>query len=159
MEDIPKHIIASDQPIIEYACRYINKIKLNPPLDEIDESSNLGWKYLFHSKIVRPFQRVFTSRKLKKFIKSEIVGDSVLDASCGDDSMIVDYANRNPKILCVANDICWYSIQKLINRVEKNNVIFTNHDVTSLPYKTKFDTVIFKNTLHHFNYSNGLALI
>jgi chemotaxis methyl-accepting protein methylase len=29
------------------------------------------------------------------------------------------------------------------------SVFFTNHNVLNLPYRIKFDLVIFKNTLHH----------
>lgn len=34
-------------------------------------------------------------------------------------------------------------------RNKNPGIIFTNHNVLSLPFKIKFDLVIFKNTLHH----------
>lgn len=155
----PDSLILSDKKIIKCAQQYLNKVVLNPPIDEIDENSNLGWHYSIHKFIVRPIQRLFSSRVLRKAIAHEIVGNTLLDVSCGDDPFIVTWANSHKNGQYIANDICWNMIRKIQLLAKHNNIIFTNHDINELPYVKKFDTVLFKNTLHHFQNDQAVKTI
>ncbi len=72
--------------------------------------------------------------------------ETILDASCGESTLINDLCEKYKPNICVGNDISW----KTITLLDKNPaVFFTNHNVLNLPYKMEFDLVIFKNTLHH----------
>jgi len=59
----------------------------------------------------------------------------------------------------VANDIVWLLVSKLATKAKHQNIIFTNHDINHLPYREKFDTVIFKNSLHHFNHRKARTVL
>lgn len=158
--DVPTtKVIESDQKIVQHARLLLRHQIHNPPFTEIDEARTLGWRYALHRYLVRPLQTVLSSRPLKKAITRSVQGNSILDVSCGDDRLIVNLAKSNPHIRCVANDIAWHSVKKLIKPVQGGNLIFTNHDANSLPYKSKFDSVIFKNSLHHFSREKAETLL
>jgi len=144
----PDGIAKIDQRVLDLAHNFLIKKHKTIPYNEIDEGRSLGWKLPVHRYLVHPVQ-FFSTTHLRKKILLEIVGKTVLDASCGDDSLVIKWADDNPGSFCVANDISWSALEKQFSKPKNNNVIFTNHNLQELPFRSKFDTVIFKNTLHH----------
>lgn len=144
----PDGIARIDKQVLDLAHNFLARKHKTIPYNEIDEGRNLGWKLPVHRYLVHPVQ-FFSTNHLRKKILSEVIGNTVLDASCGDDSLIIQWANKNSKRFCVANDISWKLLEKQFSKPKNNNVIFTNHNMHELPFRSKFDTVIFKNTLHH----------
>lgn len=73
---------------------------------------------------------------------------SIIDVSCGEDKFIFNLSRELNIPLTVGNDISWSQIEVLNKEYEE--VIFTNHNAASLPFKNKsFDVAYCSNTLHH----------
>ena len=149
MKQTPLQVMECDVPVYSAAKQHLTRYPFHPPHNEIDEARHLGWRYVVHRRTVQPIQRLVVSRVLQKEITRDLRGRAVLDVSCGDDAYIVKIANAHPTWECVANDISWKSVEMLFHHVKQKNILFTNHDLNHLPYRQKFDTVIFKNSLHH----------
>lgn len=147
---VPDNLIDLDKNIVQLATNSLRKHPFITTVNEVDEARSLGIKYIVHSALVKPIGKISSSVKLRRFLHKAIYGKSVLDVSSGDDSFIIEYAKANKSSSVVANDVAWASIEKLIRASRgTKNILFTNHDIFSLPYKYKFDTILFKNTLHH----------
>jgi len=148
--DTPPKIAYQNAKILSIVRQKLSTRKYNPPFEEIDnvKSKNFSLRYLLHKYVIKHIGN-FSSRKIKKTIFALINGKpkTILDASCGDSSIINELYERYKPDICVGNDISWKAITLMKNK--NPAVFFTNHNVLNLPYKIKFDLVIFKNTLHH----------
>lgn len=118
---------------------------------EILSYSNISRSANFiHKYIVGPIGKRYSSRKIKNEILRYIKPtDFFLDIACGDDNFIWKVAKTTD--FCVANDIQWTLIKKLISAQtdHAHKVIFVNHDACHLPFRKRFDIVLCKNMLHH----------
>lgn len=146
--------------IISLALNKIGKIEYLPPQDEIDSIKTKTYK-IFHFlhrlfvKKIGNFASIALENKILSLIKQK--PKIVLDASCGDSKVIEQISKKyNPKI-CIGNDICLGTIFN--STIKANNITFTNHNILNLPFKTKFDLIIFKNTLHHIKAENQKKLL
>ena len=75
---------------------------------------------------------------------------TILDASCGDSQLLTDIVTEkgNDIDFAIGNDISWSQISLIKNK--KENISFTNHDSTNLPFgENAFGVAICCNTLHH----------
>lgn len=157
-----KQIIDLNRRIIQYSKEYTASHPQFAPEGEIDEANSLGWRYQFHKIIVKPLSWLIASRFLRLKLREIILDEtpnSVLDVSCGDDESILWLAKKIPSTRFIANDIAWTSISKLINKTKSKNLIFTNHNLESLPFSKKFDLVICKNTLHHIDADQRVSVV
>ena len=95
--------------------------------------------------------------QFKEMIKNMIgAPTSIIDVSCGEDKFIFDLSRELNIPLTVGNDISWSQVEMLNKEFEE--VIFTNHNAASLPFKNRsFDVAYCSNTLHHM--PNKKALI
>ena len=120
------------------------------PEKEIDSVNENSFSYMIHRLLIKPL-----GSSASKLVKAEIQNElnipynSVLDASCGDDDLILSIAKNNDLQLAVANDISGKQIRHLRSKDSSGDIIFTNHNVLSPPFDCSFDVVVFKNTLHH----------
>ncbi|KKQ07761.1 MAG: hypothetical protein US18_C0008G0002 [Parcubacteria group bacterium GW2011_GWB1_36_5] len=148
--EIPKKIAYQNDSILKLVRKKIDFMKYNPPFEEIDsiKDGKFFLFYLLHKYVVKYIGN-FSSRKIKKVIFSLIEGrpKTILDVSCGDCPIINELCKYYNPDICIGNDISWKTITLLKKKYPE--VIFTNHNVLDMPYKMKFDLVIFKNTLHH----------
>jgi len=147
-----KKIFLSGKKIIESK-------SFEPPYEEIDDG-----KFLLPHIFNKYFNKALgcpASSKIKKQILNLIHNrpESVLDVSCGDDDLIFELEKIFTPKLCVANDISWKVASLLRNQLKESSVIFTNHNVLTLPFINKFDLLLFKNTLHHIPATEHVALI
>ena len=150
MSDIPKKVAYQNDKIISIVKQRLNTKRCNLPFEEIDSLKNKKFPiiYFFHKYVIKHIGNL-SSKKIKRVIFSLINGrpKTILDASCGESSIINELYMKYKPDLCIGNDISWKAITLMKNK--NPAVFFTNHSVLNLPYKTKFDLVIFKNTLHH----------
>lgn len=125
-----------------------------PPDEEIDSSARCVGRYQVHKKTLGSWLKPFSTNLVEKKIFDmcgEISGKTFLDVSCGDSELLFAFA-RNGASICVGNDISWIQVRSLLEIVKKKrveNVLFTNHNITALPFQRAFDYVLCKNTLHH----------
>ena len=158
--DIPKEIAYQNDKILRLTKEKLDRKKCNPPFEEIEsvKSKNFSLLYFLHKYLVKPIGSL-SSKKIRNKIFNliEEKPNTILDASCGDSSVINDLCKKyNPEI-CIGNDISWKTITMMKGKNPK--VIFTNHNVLNLPYGMKFDLVVFKNTLHHIEKDQQLKLL
>ena len=125
-----------------------------PPEEEISSAEKYAWRQRFHKATVSKIFKRFSSDQIKKKLL-ELIGSTkgitLLDVSCGDNEFVYDISEGDIE-LCVANDVSWPTIRFLMEQCKEkkyHNVIFTNHNVTTLPFAKIFDIVLCKNTLHH----------
>jgi len=158
----PEKMAFQNREVFFLATDKIQQKYFEPPLEEIKSSRRIFILKLFHKFIFKPISYWSSSIPLKKRIKSFIKNPhSVLDVSVGDDNLILEIAMEFDPELCVGNDIAWRQMSA-IRKVSKSrylNVIFTNHNITEMPFSIKFDTVIYKNTLHHVQNKEELIAI
>lgn len=119
---------------------------------EITVNENMNKRYAFHRNIVKRFILTDKRKKKKEFknIISNYVGEanSIIDVSCGDDSFIFNLSREKNIPLVVGNDISWSQVESLNANFQE--VIFTNHNASSLPFMPQaFDVSYISNTLHH----------
>jgi len=157
---VSKNLMYANERILELAQQKLSQKQILLAHDEIDVNRNRRLNYLIHELTVAPLSKVFSSDRIKKIMKNYIgSAKTVLDVSCGDDKFIFEVCKSVE--LCVANDVS-RSVTAALRR-ERNlpdNIIFTNHDATDLPFSKKFDLVICKNTLHHMhNYEELVVLL
>lgn len=140
-----------DNKIFSIVKKHLDNKVHEPPFKEIDNVKNKHFYifYLLHRYVIKYIGN-FSSRKIKKNIFDNLIEGkpkSILDASCGESSIVNELCEKYNPDICVGNDISWKSILLIKNK--RSSILFTNHNVLDLPYKIKFDLVIFKNTLHH----------
>jgi len=124
------------------------------PDEEIVSAEKHALRQRFHKATVSKLFKRFSSDRINKKLL-ELIGDTegrtFLDVSCGDNEFVYTMAERGAG-LCVANDVSWPTVRFLMEENKRkvhHNVIFTNHNVTALPFTRIFDVVLCKNTLHH----------
>lgn len=149
-QEIPSKTAYQNDKIIRLVKNKLYGQKYKPPFEEIEsvKTKNFSLLYFFHKYLIKHIGN-FSSIKIKESIFNLIEGSpqTILDASCGDSSIINDLCRKYNPETCIGNDISWKTITLMKNKNKK--VIFTNHNVLDLPYNLKFDLVVFKNTLHH----------
>lgn len=153
--NVPEKVTYQNKKILGIILKQLNARTHNPLFEEIDsiKSKNFSLLYLLHKRLIKPIGNL-SSQKIQKSVFDLIDGKpkTILDASCGESSMINELYNKYKPEICIGNDISWEAITLMKN---KNPAIFsTNHNVLNLPYKIIFDLVIFKNTLHHIEKEN-----
>lgn len=119
---------------------------------EITVNENMNKRYAFHRKFVK--RLILTDKRKKKKLFKDIIAQkigeasAIIDVSCGDDSFVFNLAREKNIPLVVGNDISWSQIESL--NTNFHEVIFTNHNASSLPFKQHaFDVSFISNTLHH----------
>lgn len=129
--------------------------------EEITTNLAMKQRYWFHRTFCKPLLQLFGINKnthIKKWIEDECKNATyILDASCGDDTLTQKLAQDSNRIV-VANDISWSQIELI--HTQRNNLVFTNHSATHLPYKKHiFDVAICKNTMHHMENRDQLITL
>lgn len=120
------------------------------PEDEIGVAERYALNYSLHKLLISKPLKWLSSGPLGRTVTDFCGGaDYVLDVACGDDELILDLAKSVR--FCVANDVSWPTLRRLRKKCTQTNVMFTNHDATSLPFRSKFDVVICKNMMHHMH--------
>lgn len=159
--NIPDNMAYQDEEVVRAAKPQIEEKIGNLPTDEIDSSREFYLSHLVHKHLINRLFGERASRKQKKALVNEIdtAPSSILDAACGDDNTIFKLEKEFNPQLCLANDISWKTISVVRNKFDEDDIIFTNHNVLSLPYKKKFDLILFKNSLHHIDNSKQKELI
>lgn len=116
--------------------------------DEIEANKQYPIRFAFHHNVISPLLHRFSSAKIRGRVQGYIENPKTfIDLAVGDDTLIFE-TSKQAKI-CIANDISRGAYQLLQKHNPPQNIIFTNHDVLDLPFKTRFDVGLFKNTLHH----------
>jgi len=150
--DIPEKIAYQNNKIFSIVQKELNNTICQPPFEEIDsvKNKNFSLLYLFHRYTIKHIGN-FSSKKVKRVVFNLIEGkpNSILDVSCGTSSIINDLYEKYKPDICIGNDISWKAIGLIKNK--NSAIFFTNHNILNLPYKIKFDLIIFKNTLHHID--------
>lgn len=159
LESAPGNLIFQNGGIFKEAKKYICDRPFETPTEEAISGSRNIFVSNFHHYVVKNLLHSTSSGKIRRRIKSHISRcNSYLDASCGDDSFILEISSEYDPTLIVANDISWSAMDRLRKKsiTHNYNVIFTNHNLCDLPFKTIFDVVVWKNTLHHISSSHQL---
>lgn len=146
---------ASKKMIEVFTKRYsqiMNKTNECLQENEIITNEMCHKRYQFHNKYIKKYILTAKRKKKKEFhsmIKERIYGSkSIIDISCGDDNFIFELSRDLECDLVVGNDISWSQVELLNKRF--NEVIFTNHNAVTLPFKhSYFDVAYCSNTLHH----------
>ncbi len=119
-------------------------------------------RYLIHKEVVKRFILTNKRKNKKGFIQllSRLMNGykTILDASCGDSQLLTDIvAEKGNNIdFAIGNDISWSQVSLIKNKNE--NISFTNHDSTNLPFsENAFGVAICCNTLHHMPSEKHLA--
>ncbi len=159
-KEFPEKVAYQNISVLEFAKMMLGKKEHEPPYGEIEsiKSKKFFLMSFFHSSIIKPIGSL-SSRKIKRSIISLISGNptSILDASCGDSAIINDLCALFKPDICIGNDISWKTISMMKHK--NSDVIFTNHNVLELPYKSQFDLIVFKNTLHHIDKKHQGAVV
>ena len=152
---LPEKMAFLNKEILELGIEKLKSKVFEAAVGEIQAHKKGRFKNGIHKFLVKPMMHRFASKPLRKMIGSYL-GDAktILDVSAGDDGFILEVAAASAHELTVANDISFGQMRPLIEEKKRKdlNVIFTNHDLTSLPFANPFDVVVFKNTLHHICY-------
>ncbi|MCL2587678.1 MAG: class I SAM-dependent methyltransferase [Firmicutes bacterium] len=147
----------SSRQVVELFNKRFSEIQQRSGSDFQDEeiSTNEKYKkrYIIHNNLVKKF--VLTDERKKKSEFRDIIAgsigkdtQSIIDVSCGEDSFIPDLGKSMGIPLIVGNDISWSQIE-LLNQ-KHDDVLFTNHNGTALPFvENAFDVSYCANTLHH----------
>lgn len=128
--------------------------------NEIIANEEYKNRYKIHKNFMKRF--ILTDKRKKQLQFKEMIKNmigaptSIIDVSCGEDKFIFDLSRELNIPLTVGNDISWSQVEMLNKEFEE--VIFTNHNAASLPFKNRsFDVAYCSNTLHHM--PNKKALI
>ncbi len=160
--DIPKKMAFLNREILDLAIENLKTKVFEASVGEIHAHKKGAIKHFLHKYLVKPVTYQYSSKPLRKKISSYI-GDAktILDVSTGDDELILQLAEESAHELIVANDISFGQMRPLIGKKKNKdlNVIFTNHDLTKLPFAEPFDVVLFKNTLHHICYPEECSAV
>ncbi len=159
-KDVLDRMAYHNKEIFRIAKATVTRKFSDPPYNEIDSAKKFLPLHLINKYFVNIVGQI-ASRKIKNKILALIGSNpkSILDACCGDDSFIFKLEQIYKPEIFIANDISWKTLCLLNNKDKKSNIIFTNHNVIDLPFKEKFDLIIFKNTLHHIDEDERTGLI
>lgn len=158
--DIPERMAFSNKAILETArSKLLSGVRVRSgkpaePHPEVRSSRRLRVRLAkaLHRFTVKKFLHFFASRPIRRCVIANVGQPSAfLDAAAGDDGLVCQIAAELTPKLCVANDISWRDMEPLrkVAHTKGLNIIFTNHNLDSLPFSVKFDVVLFKNALHH----------
>ncbi len=146
----PKKVAYQNATILSLVRKRLARIKNKPPFGEIDsvKGKRFFLFYLLHKYVIKRIGNL-SSIKIRTKLFGLIEGKpkTILDVSCGEDPVINELYKKYKPDICVGNDISWKTITFIQNR--NPAIFFTNHNALNLPYKIKFDLVVFKNTFHH----------
>lgn len=150
--DMPERMAYQNKEILKRVKQIIEDKSFEPPYKEI-EAGNKYFLFYFINKYFIKLIGNFSSKKIQEKMMELIIGNPrfVIDVSGGDDNFIFRIEKKYKPELCVVNDISWKTLSLLRNKNRKSGVLLTNHNVLDLPFKKKFDLMIFKNTLHHIS--------
>lgn len=156
----------SDKEILrEFVKRFSNIVFYNNnefQHEEVEVNKKYQSRYEFHNKIVKKYiltDKVKHKNELINLMSTKTEGCSrLLDVSCGDNSLLFLLHYDDNFEFIVANDISWSQIELIPSQ---DNVIFTNHNAITFPFKDDvFDFVYCSNTLHHIpNRENLINLL
>jgi len=158
VDEPPARMAFSNRKVLDIARKQLGTKYIGqqlPPLHEEARASRRWWMQALralHRLLLSKPMELLASRRLRRRIASHIGSpNSVLDCSAGDDLLICDIASQKSPELCVANDVSWKAMGRLRKRAHRRHyrILFTNHNISELPFVCRFDVVIFKNTLHH----------
>jgi len=130
---IQEKIAYQNNKILSIAKEKLKPKNNNPPFEEIDSvKKNFSLFYLFHNHFIKHIGN-FSSRKIEQTIFSLIEGKpkTILDASCGESSVINKLYKKYKPDICIGNDISWKAITLIKNK--NPAIFFTNHDILNLP--------------------------
>lgn len=149
---VPMKMAYQNKKIFKIAMDKIKTKVFDFPYNEVESIRKHYLSHVLHKFIVQKIGKA-ASIKIKNALRQQIINKpkTILDVSCGDDSLIFKTEKQFKNSLCIANDISWKVISLIRNKYSQSEVIFTNHDIQKLPFKIKFDLIIFKNTLHHID--------
>ena len=159
-KDVPGIMAYQDREILQKAKQIVESKSFEPPYEEIESAKKFILFYYINKYFVKIIGN-FASKRIQAKILTLISNNpkTIMDVSCGDDNFIFKLENLyNPK-LYIANDISWKILSFIKNKSKKSNIIFTNHNVLDLPFRIRFDLIIFKNTLHHIPLIDRIDLI
>ncbi len=152
-EKIPEPMAFLNKEIMEIAIEKLKSKVFEASEEEINAPKKRNRALnAFHNHIFKPITHKYASRRVRQKLKSYIENaKTIIDVSTGDDSFILDLASEDAHDICVANDIAFAQMSSLraLAKSKDLNILFTSHNLTSLPFALKFDAVLFKNTLHH----------
>lgn len=148
---IPEKMAYQNRRILQESMDRISRKPFGAPTEEIESSKRFFLSHFINKYVIRSVVGRISSDCIKKETLKLISGNprSIIDLSCGDDDFIFDLEKKYLPDVCLANDISWKLISLIKEKDKKGNIIFTNHDISDLPFKKKFDLAIFKNTFHH----------
>ncbi|OHA17558.1 MAG: hypothetical protein A3H57_00765 [Candidatus Taylorbacteria bacterium RIFCSPLOWO2_02_FULL_43_11] len=142
-------IAYQNDKILSLVHKHLSDKACQPPFEEIDSAKKYSLPYVLHRHVIKRIGNI-SSRKIESAIFDLIEGapKSILDASCGENTIINELYNKYRPDICIGNDISWKSIMLIKKR--NSAVLFTNHNVLELPYRYKFDLVPpFRSQLGH----------
>ncbi len=150
---IPPRMLASDRAVLALAKKQIERKIGIVPTEEIHSAQKFKIAIWVHEHVISPLIHPLSSALIDSSLL-EAIGNprSFLDTAVGDDNLVIKLYRKCQPFLCVANDItaaATRALQVLVRSGE--DIIFTNHNALDLPFKTKFDVVLCKNTLHHMH--------
>ena len=153
----------SSKNVLAYCMNRLNKLNNQDiQTSEIDTNEKMQLRYLIHKEVVKRF--ILTNKRKNKKGFTQLLSrlmngyKTILDASCGDSQLLTDIvAEKGNNIdFAVGNDISWSQVSLIKNKNE--NISFTNHDSTNLPFsENAFGVAICCNTLHHMPSEKHLA--
>lgn len=155
MKTAPDDMIFQNREVFEIAQKFIAAKRFIPSLEEASSHKRNFFVEIFN-KLLKTITFKWTSNKIHTEIEhiiSKTDAKSVIDVSAGNDEMIVKLCLKGGFDSVVANDISWSAMRTLMKKAEELslNIIFTNHNISEIPFKLKFDSAIVKNTLHHIH--------
>lgn len=129
---------------------------------EIATNEKYEKRYLLHEKIMKKYILTKKVKKKKEFnslIEGMIgVPNNIIDISCGDDNFICELQKKKEIKTVVGNDISWSQVERLNKKY--NDVIFTNHNDSNMPFKNdSFEVAYCSNTLHHMPDKRSLVFL
>lgn len=129
----------------------------DPPAAEIEAVASHRLRHAVHRKLVRPIAAPLSSSLLRRRIVEYLRGAAtVLDVSCGDDSLILQIADRGAR--CIANDAALGLMRSVARKDRSGRVIYTLQNLVEMPFIAKVDLAICKNTIHHLPPADREAL-
>lgn len=161
-KDIPERMAFSNREVFIHAVKRIEEKFFDPPFEEIYEIERPVSVRLIHRYLFKPLTLRKGSRPLRTRILSHLENvKSILDVAAGDDDLVLDICADLTPHICVANDIAWKQMDPLRKQARRRalDVTFTNHNLSTLPYRMQFDVAICKNTLHHVPNKNELLAV
>ena len=148
----PPKMFLQNADIFRIALEALNRKTFAAPIAEVEAAHRHSVAEFFHKYFVKRALYSRSSAPIRAAVKKHMgVPESYLDVSCGDDELIIEISEEFDPAIVVANDISWRSMARVRDRAASRNfnVLFTNHNISELPFAFEFDVVVCKNTLHH----------